>query len=74
MDYWHIIGVETLPGTIVNIFDRYGKQLSQLKYDDIGWDGKHNGRDMPATDYWFVADVKRGGYEFQIKGHFALIR
>ncbi|SDB20261.1 gliding motility-associated C-terminal domain-containing protein [Flavobacteriaceae bacterium MAR_2010_188] len=73
-DYWHIIGVETLPGTIVNIFDRYGKQLSQLKYDDIGWDGKHNGRDMPATDYWFVADVKRGGYEFQIKGHFALIR
>ena len=73
-DTWHISGVETLPGTIVYIFDRYGKLLKQLSYNSLGWDGTFNGNKMPATDYWFTADVKRGGIEFTVDGHFALRR
>ncbi len=73
-DTWHITGVETLPGTIVYIFDRYGKLLKTLGSTSIGWDGTYNGSNMPSNDYWFVADVKKDDIEFQVKGHFALKR
>ncbi len=71
-DTWHITGVETLVGTTVTIFDRYGKQLHFLTHSSSGWNGIYNGRKMPSNDYWFVANVKRGSIEFQVKGHFAL--
>ncbi|RIA09087.1 gliding motility-associated-like protein [Flavobacteriaceae bacterium MAR_2010_72] len=73
-DTWHITGVETLPGTVVYIYDRYGKLLKQLSSNSNGWDGTFNGALMPSSDYWFVADVKRNDIEFQVKGHFALKR
>lgn len=73
-DSWHIVGIETLPGTIINIFDRYGKRLKQLTSNSPGWDGYYNGVKMPTSDYWFVADVKRGSIAFQVKGHFTLRR
>ena len=60
--------------TVIYIFDRYGKQLHYLTSTSSGWDGTYNGELMPSSDYWFVADVKGGGYEFQAKGHFALKR
>ena len=73
-DTWHITGVETLPGTTVYIYDRYGKLLKQLYWNSTGWDGTFNGALMPATDYWFLADVKKDDIEFKVKGHFALKR
>lgn len=73
-DTWHIIGVETLPGTVVYIFDRYGKLLKQLNYNSQGWDGTYNGKRMPTNDYWWSADVKQGTIEFTATGHFALRR
>jgi gliding motility-associated-like protein len=73
-DTWHIAGVETLPGTIVYIYDRFGKLLKQLSWNSKGWDGTFNGAMMPATDYWFLADVKKDNIEFKVKGHFALKR
>ncbi|MEO8774273.1 MAG: T9SS type B sorting domain-containing protein, partial [Gelidibacter sp.] len=73
-DTWHISGVETLPGTVIYIYDRYGKQLAYLTSTSQGWDGTHNGHKMPASDYWFVADVKKDNKSFQLKGHFALKR
>jgi gliding motility-associated-like protein len=73
-DTWHISGVETLPGTVVNIFDRYGKLLKTLTSDSSGWDGTYKGQLMPSNDYWFLADVVRGDVKFQAKGHFTLKR
>ncbi|NNL31894.1 MAG: T9SS type B sorting domain-containing protein [Flavobacteriaceae bacterium] len=73
-DYWHIVGVETLAGTTINIFDRYGKQLAFLTSTSQGWDGTYNGALMPANDYWYVANVVQGDRQFQIQGHFALRR
>ncbi len=73
-DTWHIVGVETLPGTIIHIFDRYGKHLTTLRHDTPGWDGTFNGNKLPASDYWFVAEVSRGSQSFQVKGHFAIRR
>jgi gliding motility-associated-like protein len=71
-DTWHITGVETLTGTMVYIYDRYGKLLTTLDSQSRGWDGYYNGNLMRANDYWFVADIKKGSIEFQVKGHFSL--
>jgi gliding motility-associated-like protein len=73
-DTWHIVGVTEIPGTIVYIYNRYGKLLKTLKHTSIGWDGTFNGENMPADDYWFVAKVIQNGSPFDIKGHFALKR
>ncbi|APY09174.1 hypothetical protein BWZ20_13060 [Winogradskyella sp. J14-2] len=73
-DTWHITGVETLPGTIIYIFDRYGKLLKTLLHTSPGWDGTYNGSAMPAGDYWYIAKVRQDNMSFDVKGHFALRR
>ncbi len=71
-DTWHITGVNQLEGTIITIHDRYGKLLKTLTHTSQGWDGRYNGNLMPANDYWYVANIKKDGIEFQKKGHFTL--
>ncbi|WP_179333120.1 T9SS type B sorting domain-containing protein [Winogradskyella costae] len=71
-DTWHIIGIETLPGTVINIFDRYGKRIKQLTSSSPGWDGYYNGKILPTSDFWFTAEIKRGAIAFEVKGHFTL--
>lgn len=73
-DTWHIVGANQLPGSVVYIYNRYGKLLKTLPYTSSGWDGTFNGQNMPADDYWFVAKVVQNGNAFDIKGHFALKR
>ena len=73
-DTWHIIGIETLPGSIVYIFDRYGKLLKQLGHNSRGWNGTYNGHHMPPNDYWFLAEVKQESIAFEVRGHFTLRR
>jgi len=70
-DTWHIVGIETLPGTRIKIFDRYGKLLTELNSNTSGWDGTYNGNNMPAGDYWFVTKFLDGK---TFTGHFALKR
>ncbi|WP_323789827.1 choice-of-anchor L domain-containing protein [Psychroserpens sp.] len=71
-DTWHITGVETLPGTVIYIFDRYGKLLKTLTANSSGWTGFYNGNLMPASDYWYLAKVRKGDIAFEVKGHFSL--
>ncbi|WCO00346.1 T9SS type B sorting domain-containing protein [Psychroserpens ponticola] len=71
-DTWHITGVETLPGTIIYIFDRYGKLIKTLTSNSPGWNGTYNGSVMPNSDYWYIAKVKDGEKSFEVKGHFSL--
>ena len=73
-DTWHITGIETLPGSIIYVFDRYGKLIKQLGSETRGWDGTYNGNNMPASDYWFLAEIRQGNVAFEVKGHFALRR
>lgn len=73
-DTWHVVDFRQLPGTIVYIYDRYGKLLKTLPHTSTGWDGTYNGENMPADDYWFVANIVQHGKSFTIKGHFALKR
>lgn len=73
-DRWHIIGLETLPGSKIYIFDRYGKLIKNLKAEGPGWDGTYNGIPLAATDYWFLAKIIDGERSFDYRGHFSLKR
>ena len=57
--------------TEIYIFNRFGKLLTQLDVNGVGWNGIFNGKIMPSTDYWYKL-VFQDGQIFQ--GHFSLIR
>ncbi|MBD1261975.1 T9SS type B sorting domain-containing protein [Maribacter polysiphoniae] len=70
-DYWNIIGAANHPGSQLFIYDRYGKLLKQINPLGQGWDGTHNGTQLPSSDYWFRF-IYDGGKVFS--GHFSLKR
>lgn len=70
-DSWRIKRIQFLEQSTISIFDRFGKLISSLTEDSQGWNGEHNGNDLPATDYWFVLTLKNGKI---IKGNFSLKR
>ncbi len=73
-DYWNVKGISPLSsnaGSVIYIFDRYGKLLTQIKPISAGWDGTYNDQEMPADDYWFTVQFKDGR---NVNGHFALKR
>ena len=70
-DFWQIIGINKLPNSKILIFDRYGKLLTQLTSNDVGWDGYYNGKGMLSNDYWFKANLGNGTI---FSGHFSLKR
>lgn len=70
-DVWEIKNIDFFPKATISIFDRYGKLVKQLNANSFGWDGKFNGNELPATDYWFNLNFGDGKI---IKGHFSLKR
>ncbi len=72
-DTWNVKGVSSLfhPGTIVMIYDRYGKFLKEIGATGTGWDGTFNGHPLPSDDYWYVVKFDDGRI---FKGHFTLKR
>jgi gliding motility-associated-like protein len=78
LPYWHILGQENIPGmtsTKILIYDRSGRVVGVLDENSQGWDGNDlNGTPMPATDYWFRADVMVNGNHIIATGNFSLLR
>jgi gliding motility-associated-like protein len=72
-DTWNIIGVNALfySKSKIYIFDRFGKLLADVNPRGEGWNGIHDGRKLPATDYWYVVQLDNGR---TVKGHFSLLR
>ncbi|MEM9680794.1 MAG: T9SS type B sorting domain-containing protein, partial [Bacteroidota bacterium] len=70
-DYWQIINAYTEENINITIYDRYGKLLHNMSYTDRGWDGTHNGMNMPTNDYWFRVIRESGKVHY---GHFTLKR
>ncbi len=71
-EYWQIIGAsQGLLTANITIYDRYGKLLRQFSTTDTGWDGTMDGRQLPASDYWFNVNFSDGK---QFQGHFTLKR
>jgi gliding motility-associated-like protein len=70
-DQWNIKFLERQPAATVAIFDRYGKLIYRFNGQMPGWDGTANGRQLPASDYWFVLTLESGR---TVKSHFTLKR
>ncbi|GAA4243078.1 T9SS type B sorting domain-containing protein [Winogradskyella damuponensis] len=70
-DFWQVKGINKFPNSEILIFDRYGKLITQLSSNDVGWDGNYNGKGMLSNDYWFKANLGNGT---NFSGHFSLKR
>lgn len=73
-DFWQYRRPEDsneIPYEVIHIFDRFGNFLAQIDPTSLGWNGVFNGRQMPASDYWFRAISFN---KKEIKGHFTLKR
>jgi gliding motility-associated-like protein len=59
-DTWRIQHLESYPGALVQVYDRYGKQV----FTSIGygrdWDGKFLGTPFPIGTYYYIVDPKNG--------------
>jgi len=72
-DVWNLKGAANSfeSKSMISIFDRFGKLITQFKASNDGWNGTYNGNQMPADDYWYVIELADGR---EVKGHFALKR
>jgi len=73
-DTWNITELKNQPNSYIDIFDRYGKFIKQIKPSAAGWDGNYNGNPLPATDYWFTVYYTEQNTNQQLSSHFSLVR
>ncbi|NHM06359.1 T9SS type B sorting domain-containing protein [Flavobacterium sp. CYK-4] len=73
-DTWNIKALENQAKSVIYIFDRYGKIMTQIKPDGNGWDGTFSGQMMPSDDYWFTITYQEDNVEKEFKSHFSMKR
>jgi gliding motility-associated-like protein len=59
-DTWIIRYLDTYPGAIVQVFDRYGKSILKSTGYNKAWDGTISGSPIPAGVYYYIVDPKNG--------------
>lgn len=72
-DFWRIKMSQFQYAIDVEIYDRYGKFITNFDKNSGGWDGKHKGKELPATDYWFKI-IRTTDKKIIYLGHFSLKR
>ena len=73
-DTWNIEALAHQPESVIMIYDRYGKLLTQIYPSKQGWDGTINGRGLPSTDYWFKVYYLINNKQVEYNSHFSLVR
>jgi gliding motility-associated-like protein len=56
-DTWNINGVDANHLLLMQIFNRYGELISQIKGNPVIWDGKYKGEKLPAGVYFYILSV-----------------
>lgn len=59
-DRWVIEFLDTYPGCVVQIYNRYGQMVKRFEGYTDPWDGKINGRDAPIGTYYYIIEPKNG--------------
>jgi len=59
-DRWEIPYLESYPGCVVQIYNRYGQLIHQIVNYTTPWDGRINGKDAPVGTYYYIIDPKNG--------------
>lgn len=73
-EYWNISPVADSNDAEIYIYDRNGQFITQLTSKGSGWDGTLNGRNLPASDYWFKVVYTEYGSQKEYMSHFSLVR
>lgn len=69
-DTWALVRKEFYPNAVIELYDRFGKNLDYLKADRE-WDGTYRGTPLPSGDYWYKLTLEDGRV---IKGNVTLKR
>jgi gliding motility-associated-like protein len=59
-DRWVIDYLESYPGCVVQIYNRYGQMVQRFVNYTTPWDGKINGKDAPIGTYYYIIDPLNG--------------
>jgi len=59
-DKWEIEFLDTYPGCVVQIYNRYGQVVKRFEGYTDPWDGKINGKDAPVGTYYYIIEPKNG--------------
>lgn len=59
-DRWEIKYLESYPGCVIQIYNRYGQLVQRFVNYTTPWDGKISGRDAPVGTYYYIIDPKNG--------------
>ncbi|MDR3704906.1 MAG: T9SS type B sorting domain-containing protein [Paludibacteraceae bacterium] len=71
-DLLEIENLSIYKGSIVEIYDRYGKRVARYSGTSPGWDGYYLGHPEPSCDYWYLITLPESGK--RLTGHFSLKR
>ncbi len=56
-DYWQIKNIENYPSALVQIFNRYGQKVFELKGYPTPFDGNYKGQALPAGVYYYIINL-----------------
>lgn len=73
-DYWNIYDLKDQPNAEIFIYDRYGKFITEIKTNSVGWDGKIKSEMALSDDYWFTVSYLKNNQKKEFKAHFAMKR
>lgn len=59
-DTWIIEGLDIFPGHILYVYNRWGQLLYRGENGSDPWDGKYEGKNLPAGSYVYVLDLRNG--------------
>ncbi|NCC86952.1 MAG: T9SS type B sorting domain-containing protein [Clostridia bacterium] len=59
-DVWVISSIDEYPNSSVQIFNKWGNILYDNQGMYIPWDGKFNGKPLPADVYYYIIDLNNG--------------
>jgi gliding motility-associated-like protein len=59
-DVWNIGNIGLYPGCTVKIFNTWGNTVFTSKGYTEPWDGKYNGKELPAGTYYYIIDLGDG--------------
>ena len=73
-DVWIPRNISQFPDIFITIFDRYGREVYQIKDDKEGWNGLYQEANLPTGDYWYIIKLNGEDDDREFVGNFTLYR
>ncbi|RYE35730.1 MAG: gliding motility-associated C-terminal domain-containing protein [Sphingobacteriaceae bacterium] len=52
-DTWKITALDAYPASLIEVYNRYGKEIYRTTGSNNSWDGTYNGQPLPVGTYYF---------------------